>query len=97
MVDCCSSEENMSFALPPACPEEGLIPCLDEEPAPLHLGQETDIEEETEDNISSLSQKAFRCSPRIRGRNGGFKQNSCPGKNCFACSSKPPALSLSTL
>jgi hypothetical protein len=97
LVDCCSSEENMPFALPPTCPEEDLIPCLAEEPAPLHLGQETGIEEETENDIFSLNEKAFRCSPRIRGHNGGFKQASCPSKNCFACSSKPPALSLSPL
>jgi hypothetical protein len=97
LVDGCSSEENMSFALPPTCPEDNLIPCLAEEPTPLHLGQETDIEEETKSNISSLIEKSFRRSPRIIGRNGGFKQVSCRRKNCFACSLKPPTLSLSSL
>lgn len=92
MVEDLPLEDNLSFALPSSCPDAGVVTC---ESSDLPVPQEQDSD--TSSAETSLSESAFRRSPRIKSRNGGFKHNSCPSKNCFACTSKPPNLSLSSI
>jgi hypothetical protein len=97
MTEHCTSEENLSFALPKSCPDGEHIICeiqesASKQPEPEHL-----IRENRSQDTPPLSESAYRRSPRIKSRNGGFRNNTCTSKNCLACSSIPPAIPRSSL
>jgi hypothetical protein len=102
MINLVGTIELMSFALPPKCPKNAEVRCV----SPF-LSQDNDsdfesfgksekvgqLEASNASVVSPVVETEARRSPRIRNRNGGFKHNSCPSKNCLACLAVPPSLS----
>jgi hypothetical protein len=100
LLQCSNSSSFMSFALPSSCPKNAEVRCsaLEDEPevtSSLH-GSNGEIPPavplaKVKPPPPTVETEARR-SPRIRSKNGGFRHNSCPSKNCLACAATPPSL-----
>jgi hypothetical protein len=99
-----SAGDHFQFALPTTCPDKDGISCVHRpelsEPSVKLLEEDPQSPPSNQDPLNSrttpaanlLVDTAFRRSPRIREKNGGFKKPSCTDKGCLACSSSPPAI-----
>jgi hypothetical protein len=95
MVGCAPLEDNLQFALPNSCPDSGPIIC-EEDDLPISEAVNSS-HPSSEVEVNPMVETAFRRSPRIKNRNGGFRQTTCSSKNCLACSSHPPGLSIKVI
>jgi hypothetical protein len=94
MIETYSGSDHLQFALPPTCPDSVEVMCDSQTDPGLDGSPPDDKGKSSSTQINPLVETAFRRSPRIKEKNGGFKHSSCAAKGCLACSSVPPAVSL---
>jgi hypothetical protein len=86
--------ESLSFAIPKSCPNDKFLDkVLSEEPH-----QRTSEQEEVNSSVSGLTivDSDLRRSKRLKDSRAGFRQGSCPKRNCLMCHHNfdgPPSLS----
>nr|TKW02809.1 hypothetical protein SEVIR_7G037500v2 [Setaria viridis] len=81
----------LTFNLPSVCPPNAEVQCLSS------LDNNIDPNTQATKGRSSktpIVETEARRSPRLKAKNGGFKNQGRPSKNCLACASTPPTLSL---